>query len=232
VKAEILQVALSDHDLPPVEWKDVKQQLFDAANRIRVRRVNGSAKDALDYSDHSGGLSVIAIGGDKLSRGLTLEGLSISYFIRTSKMYDTLMQMGRWFGFRPGYADLCRLYTTAELQRWYKDTALANEDLLVQFEEMALTGQEPKAFGLRVRQSADRLVVTAAGQPPRRKAPPVARSGPSACRTAGGCPAAGERRHELGSCAASARLKKQCDAPESKGHSVSRRRPAGVTSQP
>jgi len=72
--------------------------------------------------------------------------------------------MGRWFGFRPGYTDLCRLYTTDELQRWYKDTALANEDLLVQFEEMALSGGTPSDFGLRVRQSADGLVVTAAGK--------------------------------------------------------------------
>ena len=53
------------------------------------------------------GLSVIAVGGDKLCRGLTLEGLSVSYYLRASKMYDTLMQMGRWFGYRPGYNDLC-----------------------------------------------------------------------------------------------------------------------------
>ena len=57
-------------------------------------------------------LKVIAIGGDKLARGLTLEGLTVSYFLRASKMYDTLMQMGRWFGYRPGYIDVCAgLYT-------------------------------------------------------------------------------------------------------------------------
>ena len=60
---------------------------------------------------------MIAIGGDKLARGLTLEGLCVSYFLRASKMYDTLMQMGRWFGYRPGYLDLCRLYTTARTRR-------------------------------------------------------------------------------------------------------------------
>ena len=66
--------------------------------------INGTAKDALDYTDSQGaGLKVTAIGGDKLARGLTLEGLCVSYFLRTSRMYDTLMQMGRWFGYRPRY---------------------------------------------------------------------------------------------------------------------------------
>jgi hypothetical protein len=162
--SEILITALSDHDLPPVEWKDIKKQLFDAATRIRVRRVNGSAKDALDYSDHPGGLSVIAIGGDKLSRGLTLEGLSISYFIRTSKMYDTLMQMGRWFGYRPRYADLCRLYTSPTLVRWYRHIATATAELREEFDLAFNTGQTPLQFGHRVRTHPDGLLITAANK--------------------------------------------------------------------
>ncbi len=87
---------------------------------------------------------MIAIGGDKLSRGLTLEGLSVSYFLRASRMYDTLMQMGRWFGYRPGYLDLCRLYTTAELRDWYRDITAANEELLLLFDEMAAIGGTPR----------------------------------------------------------------------------------------
>ncbi|REN09897.1 hypothetical protein DSI41_20845, partial [Mycobacterium tuberculosis] len=66
------------------------------------------------------GISVIAVGGDKLSRGLTLEGLSVSYYMRVSKMYDSLLQMGRWFGYRPGYLDLCRIYTSSDLIAWYR----------------------------------------------------------------------------------------------------------------
>lgn len=163
-KSEVLLAALSDHDLPSVEWRDVKKQLFDAATRIRVRRVNGSAKDALDYSDHPGGLSVIAIGGDKLSRGLTLEGLSISYFIRTSKMYDTLMQMGRWFGYRPRYADLCRLYTSPTLVRWYRHIATATAELREEFDLAFNTGQTPLQFGHRVRTHPDGLLITAANK--------------------------------------------------------------------
>lgn len=49
-----------------------------------------------------------------LSRGLTLEGLMTSYYSRNAGTYDTLLQMCRWFGYRPGYEDLCRVYLTQE----------------------------------------------------------------------------------------------------------------------
>jgi len=104
-------------------------------------------------------LKVIAIGGDKLSRGLTLEGLCVSYFLRTSKMYDTLMQMGRWFGYRPGYIDLCRLYTTAELADWFGHIADAAEELREEFDLMAASGATPREYGLKV-QSHPVLLVT------------------------------------------------------------------------
>ena len=100
-----------------VSWEDVRSRLVESSQRIEVKVINGAARDALDYWDRPDGLSAIAIGGDKLSRGLTLEGLSVSYYLRASRMYDTLLQMGRWFGYRPGYPDLCRLYTTDETAR-------------------------------------------------------------------------------------------------------------------
>ncbi|MEU0342699.1 Z1 domain-containing protein [Streptomyces bobili] len=56
----------------------------------------------------------IVVGGTKLSRGFTVEGLTITYYRRTTQQADTLMQMGRWFGFRPGYRDLIRLYIGRE----------------------------------------------------------------------------------------------------------------------
>ena len=153
-----------DETLVPVSWDEVHPALRKAALKIEIKIINGTAKDALDYFGKPNGVSVIAIGGNKLSRGLTLEGLSVSYYLRASRMYDTLLQMGRWFGYRPGYQDLCRLYTTAELQRWYKNIALANQELLLQFDEMALIGGTPEDFGLRVRQSPDNLMVTAAAK--------------------------------------------------------------------
>lgn len=72
------------------------------------------------------GRTYIVVGGNVLSRGLTLEGLSVSYFIRAASAYDTLLQMGRWFGYRPGYADLARLWMTNELQNYFHDLATAD----------------------------------------------------------------------------------------------------------
>jgi len=141
-------------------WDEVLAVLPDVIADIQVRMINGTAKDALDYAENQGkGLKVIAIGGDKLARGLTLEGLCVSYFVRTTKMYDTLMQMGRWFGYRPGYVDLCRLYTTEDLVEWFGHIADASEELREEFDAMAERGATPRDYGLKV-QSHPVLLVT------------------------------------------------------------------------
>lgn len=144
----------------PMLWEEVEPFLARAALSITIREINGQAGEVLDYVNHEGqGLNVIAIGGDKLSRGLTLEGLTISYFLRASRMYDTLMQMGRWFGYRPGYLDLCRLYTTPDLTEWYSHIAAASEELREDFGRMAASGSTPREFGHRVK-SHPLMVVT------------------------------------------------------------------------
>jgi Z1 domain len=163
-KFDAIASSLPEEDLEPVTWKDVQSELYGAVKRIAVREINGSAKDALDYAEHPQGLSVIAIGGDKLSRGLTLEGLTVSYFVRTSKMYDTLMQMGRWFGYRPRYADLCRLYTSPELVKWYRHIATATAELREEFDLVFDSGGNPLEFGHRVRTHPDGLMITAANK--------------------------------------------------------------------
>jgi len=152
--------ALDLPDAPPVPWANLAAHLRSAVDSIRVREINGTSADVLDYDVHrENGLSVIAIGGDKLARGLTLEGLSISYFLRASRMYDTLMQMGRWFGYRPGYLDLCRLFTTADLVSWYEHITMASEELRHEFDRMEILRATPSEFGLRVR-SHPTLTVT------------------------------------------------------------------------
>jgi hypothetical protein len=154
-----------DPSTEAVDWGDVDAELLPAVEKIHVRTVNGTARDALDYYEQrTTGLSVIAIGGDKLSRGLTLEGLSISYYLRASRMYDTLMQMGRWFGYRPRYEDLCRLYTTPELRAWYREITQATDELRGELEEMAAQKATPIQYGLRVRTSPAGLTVTAANK--------------------------------------------------------------------
>lgn len=151
----------SDENLPALTWAQVAAELSEAAGRIEVKEINGHATDALDYVAHRQGFNVVAVGGDKLSRGLTLEGLSVSYFLRASQMYDTLMQMGRWFGYRPGYLDLCRLFTTEDLRRWYRHIALAEVELRREFDRMKAAGLTPRRYGLRVREHPGGLLVTA-----------------------------------------------------------------------
>ncbi|HCO12757.1 MAG TPA: endonuclease, partial [Gemmatimonadetes bacterium] len=136
--------------LPP--WPKVWTSVRETVERIRVKQLNGTSEDALDYKNEERTKQVvIAVGGDKLSRGLTLEGLSVSYFLRASRMSDTLMQMGRWFGYRPGYVDLCRVYTTHSLYKAFREFALATDELRRQLDLMAATGKNPTEFGLRIR---------------------------------------------------------------------------------
>jgi len=166
----------SDPEITPVTWHEVETEIYPAIAKMEVRAVHGDKNIAglshqnispLDYffSEQQGKfLSIIAVGGDKLSRGLTLEGLTISYYLRASKMYDTLMQMGRWFGYRPGYVDLCRIFTTVELAGWYKHITIASEELRKEFDYMFLLKKTPKEFGLKVRTHPGVLKITAANK--------------------------------------------------------------------
>ncbi|MDZ5698643.1 Z1 domain-containing protein [Chelativorans sp. M5D2P16] len=137
--------------LDATDWAEVVARLPNSADKIRVIVTNGRSKAGLDYEAYKEtGLSVIAIGGDKLSRGLTLEGLTVSYFLRLSKQYDSLLQMGRWFGYRRGFADVCRLYTTPDMEDWFRHVATANQELRSQLAHMQLMLATPKEYGLRV----------------------------------------------------------------------------------
>ena len=136
-----------------IDADEIYQEIVRLMNeeRVKINVINGDSKDVLSYKDHENEeYNVIAIGGDKFSRGLTLEGLSISYFTRESKYYDTLMQMGRWFGFRPKYADLCRVFITDNIYRWFARIAFATDNLRDQITYMCDEKAKPKEFGLRV----------------------------------------------------------------------------------
>ena len=166
----------TDPEITEISWNEVATEIHFAISKIEVRAVHGDKNIAglshhnispLDYffSEQQGNfLSVIAVGGDKLSRGLTLEGLTVSYYLRASKMYDTLMQMGRWFGYRPGYVDLCRIFTSDELIRWYKHITIASEEVRRDFDYMFLLKKSPKEFGLKVRTHPGVLKITAANK--------------------------------------------------------------------
>jgi hypothetical protein len=146
-----------------VDWSAVVNRLNDAVAPIVAIEVNSSRKAAqLDYEASAAtGLNVIAVGGLSLSRGLTLEGLSVSYVLRNSQMYDTLLQMGRWFGYRDGYRDLTRVYLPSEAIGWYAHITLATSELRLEFERMEALRMTPKDFGLKVRSDPATLLITA-----------------------------------------------------------------------
>ena len=145
------------------DWTDIEIEIkrLIENHQIRIFEINGKSDDVLcykEFKDEGRQLSVIAIGGDKLSRGLTLEGLTVSFFMRSSQMYDTLMQMGRWFGFRPKYADLCRLFVSDELFRWFMVVSFATENLRNQIHYMNEYNRTPIDFGLRIASHPDMLI--------------------------------------------------------------------------
>ena len=171
---------LSNHPMVKYhDWSKIKNELFHAVSKIEVKAIHGNLepdqKEELDhryydnignfdYDDYENGATVIAVGGDKMSRGLTLEGLSVSYFLRTSKLYDSLMQMGRWLGYKPGYVDLCKLYTTKELSNWYRHVTLATEVMRDDFDDMASKRKTPKDYQLKVMTHPSQLSITGSGK--------------------------------------------------------------------
>ncbi|MCR9283525.1 MAG: Z1 domain-containing protein [Rhodobacteraceae bacterium] len=143
------------------DWPKVLSSMLEAVAATKVVEVNSRA-NGLDYSENSTiGQTVIAVGGFSLSRGLTLEGLTITWFLRNSMMYDTLMQMGRWFGYRGGYEDLCRIWMPSEAIDWYAHIAEASEELHLELKKMEKAKATPSDFGLAVRSHPASLLVTA-----------------------------------------------------------------------
>ena len=108
----------------------------------------------LNYDNYKKeGLNAITIGGYSLSRGFTIEGLTVSYFLRNSQMYDTLLQMGRWFGYRAGYEDLCRIYMREDAIGWYRHISEATEELKEEFKIMNDHNLTPREYGLESKKS-------------------------------------------------------------------------------
>ena len=148
-------------------WRQVKAELNSVFDQLQFYVINSSSDEVLDYSKYEKegvGLTAIAVGGLSLSRGLTIEGLTVSYMYRNTRMYDTLMQMGRWFGYRPGYEDLCRVYLSRDSVNWYAHIADAAEELTQQVKRMRRDKLSPKDFGLYVRSHPDSLLITASNK--------------------------------------------------------------------
>jgi len=147
-----------------LDWDSIRPFLKDSISSIKTLLVNMKGSGINYESAPSTGLHVIGVGGLALARGLTLEGLLVSYVLRNVGAADTLLQMGRWFGYRPGFESICRIHVTPNLIGDFQEVSEAVEELRADFERMELLGKTPFEFGLKVRQSPTGIAITAANK--------------------------------------------------------------------
>lgn len=145
----------------PESFDELMASLLAAAESITMT-VENSESEFSERLDFNSGQTVrsIVIGGNVLARGLTIEGLVCSYFIRTSSQYDTLMQMGRWFGYRRGYEDLPRIWMTRDLENAFRDLVNVEEMIRSEIAAISRRGWTPSHLAVRVPQIAG-LSITA-----------------------------------------------------------------------
>jgi hypothetical protein len=135
----------------PINWRTVCLTITDIISSIVIREAHQSSKIPLEYRKDVN-TNAIVIGGTSLSRGYTLEGLSVSYFLRNTLFFDTLMQMGRWFGYRIGYEDLCKIFMPSIISDNFTEIIETTEDLFEEFKLMSSSGSTPEKYGLAIKQ--------------------------------------------------------------------------------
>jgi len=158
---ETSRVKAADFGEREVSFAELRGHLGEVVGATRVVMDNSRSRERLSYGDEP--VIAIAVGGNTLSRGLTLEGLVVSFFVRSTSAYDTLLQMGRWFGYRRGYADLPRIWMTDELRQWFRHLAMVEAEIrrdIRRYEEENLT---PRDFAVRIR-THPALAITAASK--------------------------------------------------------------------
>jgi hypothetical protein len=143
-------------DVPSDDDAVIKASLSVLRDLV-VLILNSVTGENLEY-DEKPGRHIIAVGGNRLSRGLTLEGLTVSYFLRTASMCDTLLQMARWYGFRRGYEDLIRIWTTDGIARWFSELALDEESMRDSIVALGRANRRPDQMAIRLRAHSDLLL--------------------------------------------------------------------------
>lgn len=145
---EILAEPAEKHQLRSIGFSEMSEAVGAVLADIHVLADNGVSTDRLVYGDEPA--TVIAVGGNTLSRGLTLEGLISSFFLRNTTMYDSALQMGRWFGYRPGYADLPRIWTTATMAEDFRFLSGLETSIRQDIEAYGDEGISPSNFAVRL----------------------------------------------------------------------------------
>ncbi|ORB66674.1 Z1 domain-containing protein [Mycolicibacterium tusciae] len=160
--AECELVRADAFGVDPIDWTDINEVLPTVAQAAEVITDNSRSIERLNFDDENPRV-IIAVGGNTLSRGLTLEGLAVSFFVRTASAYDTLLQMGRWFGYRNGYADLTRIWMTDEMREWFHHLATVEQEIRYDIERLEVEHLTPEEFGIRIR-THPKLAITAAAK--------------------------------------------------------------------
>jgi len=145
-------------EIPGTDEMVLKEAVNNLA-RLDVVVLNSTTGDELDY-DLKPGRQLVAVGGNRLSRGLTLEGLTIAYFLRTTTLADALLQMARWYGFRAGYDDLIRIWTTEGIAQWFVELALVEESLRDSITALNKAGRRPDQMAIRMRAHSKLLLTS------------------------------------------------------------------------
>ncbi len=142
-----------DGDEPLPNFHEFESLVSEVLDELRLIVDNSRSDDRLvyDFENEEESAPFIVIGGNTLARGLTLEGLISSYFMRTSSYYDSLLQMGRWFGYRVGYEDLQRIWMQDDLIPMFRDLALVEEEVRSQITELAKEGRQPIQIPIMIR---------------------------------------------------------------------------------
>ncbi|MFI1223645.1 MULTISPECIES: SAV_2336 N-terminal domain-related protein [unclassified Streptomyces] len=163
--------ASSNTDSSPISWDEVAGQLVAAVSKITVMSVNGSSLTLPRWREYDGnGLSVVAVGGTKLGPGTLLEGLTISYCLRSSPTYDTVSQFTQSLARRSAYADLCRLYAGREVLDAQERLTAMLDDQRQEIGGMAERGISPREVALRLNPD---LIRVARSVPADHDLPPV-----------------------------------------------------------
>ena len=161
---EIEEIFKNNYGELNLDWEEVNSSLLETYSRIELMEINQRSTDVLKYNDDDNEqdpVSYIVIGGFSLSRGITLKGLTISYILRNSLMYDILLQMGRWFGYRPGYEDICRIWMTQNMKDDFEHITDSVLELMKDLKSLEKSKSTPFDFGLRVLSHPDSLMITA-----------------------------------------------------------------------
>jgi hypothetical protein len=150
--------ALGAVELPCADEAVIEEAITNLA-RLEVVVLNSTTGHELEY-DFRPGRQLVAVGGNRLSRGLTLEGLTIAYFLRTTTLADALLQMARWYGFRAGYEDLIRIWTTEGIAQWFVELALVEESLRDSITALNKAGRRPDQMAIRMRAHSKLLLTS------------------------------------------------------------------------